>query len=154
MKPLPRLRIELIASRIAPRLLASATVATSVLAFLTIVQPLACAIAVCACGAIGLRAVRSAARPPLLMHVGIDRRIRVTLRNGRIVDGTVHADTSVGAGLTSIVWRRDAARWFRLADTLLVLPDMLPADDFRRLRVYLRYGRAADDAGTSGVSAA
>jgi hypothetical protein len=43
------------------------------------------------------------------------------------------------AALTSIVWRPDGARWSR---SILVLPDMLPPDDFRRLRVMLRYARS------------
>ena len=45
-----------------------------------------------------------------------------------------------------------------MAQTVLILPDMLPADEFRRLRVLLRYGRPvveeADDEDTSGRDAA
>ena len=44
----------------------------------------------------------------------------------------------MSAALTSIVWRPDGARWSR---SILVLPDMLAPDDFRRLRVMLRYAR-------------
>jgi hypothetical protein len=39
------------------------------------------------------------------------------------------------------VWRRDGSRWWARAPAIVVLPDMLPADEFRRLRVALRYGR-------------
>jgi len=50
--------------------------------------------------------------------------------------------------MTSIVWRPDGARWSR---AILVVPDMLPADEFRRLRVMLRYARSgrAQDAPAS-----
>jgi hypothetical protein len=93
------------------------------------------------------------AHPPLLLHVGVDRRVSVTARDGRTHDGVVHADTSMGAWLTTLVWIPDGARWYTPAKTLVVLPDMLPADDFRRLRVYLRHGRATPDPDTSGVAA-
>jgi hypothetical protein len=53
----------------------------------------------------------------------------------------VRAATYVGAWVTTIVWRPDGARWSR---AILVLPDMLPAEDFRRLRVMLRYARSGD----------
>jgi hypothetical protein len=39
------------------------------------------------------------------------------------------------------VWRPDRSRFSRAE---FILPDMLPADDFRRLRVLLRYGRNDD----------
>ena len=38
------------------------------------------------------------------------------------------------------MWRPDGARWSR---AILIVPDMLPPDDFRRLRVMLRYARSA-----------
>jgi hypothetical protein len=47
----------------------------------------------------------------------------------------------VGAWITTIVWRPD--NW-RLSRTILVLPDMLPDEDFRRLRVMLRYARSGE----------
>ena len=61
--------------------------------------------------------------------------------DGRLVAGHVRAATYVGAWVTTIVWRPDGWRWSR---TILVLPDMLPAEDFRRLRVMLRYARSSD----------
>ena len=59
--------------------------------------------------------------------------------DGRRVAGHVGASTYVGAWMTTIVWRPDARRWSR---TILILPDMLPHEDFRRLRVMLRYARS------------
>ena len=63
----------------------------------------------------------------------------VCMGDGRLVAGDVRASTYVGAWVTTIVWRPDGRRWSR---ALLVLPDMLPAEDFRRLRVMLRYARS------------
>ena len=53
--------------------------------------------------------------------------------------GRVHRDSYVGARLSTIVWRPFGRRRAR---AILILPDMLPATDFRRLRVLLRYGRS------------
>jgi hypothetical protein len=91
---------------------------------------------------------------PALMHVGNDRRMTVTDCEGRSHDGTILDDTFVGAWLTTIVWRRDGSPWWARTSAIVVLPDMLSADEFRRLRVALRYGGATardatsdDDAG-------
>ena len=61
--------------------------------------------------------------------------------DGRLTAGHVRSSTFVAAWLTSIVWRPDGAR---LSRTILIAPDMLPVDDFRRLRVMLRYARSAE----------
>jgi hypothetical protein len=70
--------------------------------------------------------------------------------DGRLVAGQVRSATYVGASLTSIVWRPDGAR---LSRTVLVLPDMLPDDDFRKLRVMLRYARSAVEQGVRASQA-
>jgi hypothetical protein len=95
---------------------------------------------------------RSAGRnAPASLHVGFNGRIAVTRRDGRVEEGAVLADSYVGRRLTTIVWRPEGA--YR-ARSLLILADTFPVDDFRRLRVVLRYGRALDAAsGTSGVDA-
>jgi hypothetical protein len=153
MKSVPRLRIEPRASRVGPVVLATVTIATGVLVACSVAEPTLCVIIVAFVAALGLRAVRKMSRPPPLLWIGIDRRVTVTMPDGRVHDGSVHSDTSVGACLTTLVWVRDGARWFVPARTLVVLPDMLPAEDFRNLRVYLRYGRDAADPDTSGVVA-
>ena len=61
--------------------------------------------------------------------------------DGRLIAGHVRSATYVAASLTSIVWRPDGARFSR---AILIVPDMLPEEDFRRLRVMLRYARNAD----------
>ncbi len=65
----------------------------------------------------------------------------VCMGDGRLVAGHVRASTYVGAWVTTIVWRPDGWRWSR---AILVLQDMLPAEDFRRLRVMLRYARSSE----------
>jgi len=91
-------------------------------------------------------------RVPALVHVGIDRTITVTDRRGRSRNGVVDASSFVGARLTTVVWRVSDAPWWRPPDVILFLPDVVPADDFRRLRIFLRYGRSAS-AATRGVDA-
>lgn len=76
-----------------------------------------------------------------------DRLLVVRMGHGGLVAGHVRSSTYVGARITTLVWRPDGAR---LSRGLLLLPDMLPDDDFRRLRVLLRYGNS--DA-TQGVPA-
>jgi hypothetical protein len=70
--------------------------------------------------------------------VSIDARgdIEVETR-GSPLRGTVRAGCFVAPWLTVIRWRRQGQCFDA---TILVLPDMLPADGFRRLRVLLRWG--------------
>jgi hypothetical protein len=79
---------------------------------------------------------------PALIHLGLDRRIAVTRRDGRTVEGRVLPASYVGARVVSLVWCPDGWPWWRPAPALLLLPDMVGADDHRQLRVVLRYGRA------------
>ena len=50
--------------------------------------------------------------------------------------GMVRAGSFVAPWLTIIRWRPDGGRWDR---TLVILPDMLAGEDFRRVRVLLRW---------------
>jgi hypothetical protein len=81
---------------------------------------------------IGPRAVRG-------LELRGDLTVVVVSGDGRACAGRVHRDSYVGARLSTIVWRPFGRRRMR---TILILPDMLPAADFRRLRVLLRYGRS------------
>ena len=65
----------------------------------------------------------------------------VCMGDGRLIAGQVRPSTYVGAWVTTIVWRPDDRRW---SHTILLLPDMLPEEDFRRLRVMLRYARSSE----------
>ncbi len=77
-----------------------------------------------------------------------DLTVLVVNGDGGACAGRVHRDSYVGARLSTIVWR-PFGRW--RVRTILILPDMLPAADFRRLRVLLRYGRS-DVAQTDSAS--
>jgi hypothetical protein len=80
----------------------------------------------------GPRAVRS-------FELRGDLTLVVVSGDGTATAGPVRRDSYVGARLSTIVWR-PFGRW--RSRTILLLPDMLPADEFRRLRVLLRYGRS------------
>lgn len=63
----------------------------------------------------------------------------IEIRSGASVrrTGVIRDGSFVAPWLTIIRWRPHGARFDR---TVLLLPDMLPPDDFRRLRVLLRWG--------------
>jgi toxin CptA len=154
MKAPLRLRLEPRPSRVGRVAIIAGCVATALVVALTPL-PLAAVVAgvaaIIAAGARGLWRC-SGSGVPALLHVGIDRRLTVTGRDGRSCAGAIVDDSYVGAMLTTIVWRADRQPWWRPAHTILVLPDTLAEDDFRKLRVFLRYGRSAAEA-TSAVDA-
>lgn len=84
-------------------------------------------------------ALRRGAWAVTALTLAHDRMVIVCRGDGALVAGHVRSATYVGALLTSVVWRPDDSRWSR---AVLVLPDMLPAEDFRRLRILLRYARS------------
>lgn len=84
-------------------------------------------------------ALRTGSRTVEALHLGGDRLVVVRYGNGRLVAGHVRSASYVSATLTAVVWRPDGARFSR---SVLVLPDMLPPDHFRRLRILLRYARS------------
>lgn len=155
MKTVPRLRLEPRPSRAAAAIIAAGCALT---AALVIALPMPLSAKIAAVPAIVATAIVGVSRcsgpgMPALLHVGADRRITVTDRGGCSRSGAVLDDSFVGARLATIVWRPDGARAWYPARTLLVLPDMLGTDDFRRLRVLLRYGRPAIEAGSNGLDA-
>jgi hypothetical protein len=141
MKPPPPLTVELRPSHRATALIVTAYAATAGL-LLALPLPAGACIAGAATIAVACAwALWQVAGPPAtaLLRVGIDRRIVVHARSGESRGGEIAADSCVGCSLTTIVWRPDGAACAR---TLMILPGMLAAEDFRRLRVMLRYGRA------------
>jgi hypothetical protein len=68
-----------------------------------------------------------------------DLTVVVVAGDRSVCAGRVHRDSYVGPRLCTLVWRPFGRRRAR---SILVLPDMLPAEDFRRLRVLMRYGRS------------
>ena len=77
----------------------------------------------------------------IALRLAPNRLIAVTLADGRVLAGYVRSSSYVSARLTTIVWRADGERRSRC---ILILPDMVCADAFRRLRVMLRYARSGD----------
>ena len=80
----------------------------------------------------GPRAVRG-------VEITAGLRIRAGYGDGTVRTGRVDRSTCVTSWITTLVWRPDGGRFTR---AVLILPDMLPSEDFRRLRVTLRYGRS------------
>lgn len=124
------IEVSLRPTRIVPACIAAATLATLALLAATPLRVdaailLATAVACLACPA--LRAARTA------RQLGIERggAVRVDGVAGELRDGSF-----VAPWLTLVRWRRAGARCDR---TVLVVPDMLPPDDFRALRVLLRW---------------
>ncbi|OLE20414.1 MAG: hypothetical protein AUG50_00730 [Betaproteobacteria bacterium 13_1_20CM_3_63_8] len=151
MKATPALRISLGASRSASALICLAWLATAALvAWL----PGAAALRGALVTGIGAHAIltmrhwatRSASHAIIGVELDADRAVCLTERTGRRIEGMVQPDSYVGALLTTLVVRPDGKRRLR---TIAVLPDMLPADDFRRLRLLLRLGHGSTTAADS-----
>ncbi len=155
MKRPPRLSVQPSPSRIACAFVAVCCVATAVLVVLLPMPWWAKAAGLLVVVGVGARAYRQCAARglPALVQVGDDRRLTVTWRTGTSSDGVVLDDTYVGAWLTCVVWRPDGMPWWQPARTLLLLPDTLPTDEFRRLRVLLRYGVPERRGASKGVDA-
>jgi hypothetical protein len=140
------LRIEL-----APSCLAAAAIVVFVIATAALVawlpgQPWLRAGGVIALGAYAIAimriwAYRTARRSIVLFVLGPNRHITITERGGRRIEGIVQADSYVGGVLTTVVMRPAGGRWSR---SIAILPDMLSAEDFRRLRVRLRLAQAPE----------
>ena len=84
-------------------------------------------------------ALRRGPRAVRQFEVRADLTVVVVTGDGNAVAGRVHRDSYVGARMSTLVWRPFGRLRSR---AILLLPDMLPAQDFRRLRVLLRYGRS------------
>jgi hypothetical protein len=92
----------------------------------------------------GLTLLRLSRRRAIHTVVGLevtdDLRGAIIERGGRRIEGTITAQSYVGANFASVLLRPDGRR---MSLAIPVFADMLPADDFRRLRVLLRLGRSA-----------
>jgi hypothetical protein len=143
MKSPPVLHVALSSSRCAALLVSGACVSTAaLLAWLPLPFVLRC-VGVIAVGGYAvwlLRrwAIRSSRRAIAHMEIGIDHRVALIDVEGKRVEGDVCVDSYVSAVLTTIVVRTSDSRFAR---TIAILPDMLPTDDFRQLRVLLRFGQ-------------
>ncbi|MBU6483488.1 MAG: hypothetical protein KGR23_01675 [Betaproteobacteria bacterium] len=104
------------------------------------------AIAIVAWAADRVRVVALRRSPRSVRRIELDGHLQIGVTTGGCAfdHGRVLPDSYVGARITTIVWKPDRAR---LARAILLLPDMLPPDDFRRLRILLRYGRSESTQG-------
>jgi hypothetical protein len=158
MPTAPRLRLELRPSRRLRRLLGGACAATAACAACLPLPWAVRLVLILAVLLIALRAVRTTLGRglPAVVHLGADRTLTATGQDGRSKSGVVRTESYVGPRFTIVVWRADTRSGLlrRGSATLLVLPDMLPPEEFRQLRVLLRYGRAqAASRATSGATA-
>jgi membrane-bound toxin of toxin-antitoxin system len=140
----PPVRVSLARSTIASAAIAALALATSLIVATLPLDPLFVGLALIAIAAwaidrvqvVGLRHGRRAVRS---FELRGDLTLVVVSGDGTASAGRVRRDSYVGARLSTIVWR-PYGRW--RSRTILLLPDMLPAEEFRRLRVLLRYGRS------------
>jgi toxin CptA len=141
----PPVRVALAPSLVASLLIASLACATcAVVATLPFdawqIAVANAGIALCAVDRVRVVGLRQGPRAVRGLELRGDLTVLVVNGDGGACAGRVHRDSYVGARLSTIVWR-PFGRW--RVRTILILPDMLPAADFRRLRVLLRYGRSA-----------
>ena len=140
----PPVRIVLASSRRALALIAALAAATcgviatlpfdrTLLAFATLV------VIVWAVDRIHVVALRHGPRAVRQFELRGDLTVIVVTGDGNALAGRVRRDSYVGSRLSTLVWR-PFGRW--RSRSILLLPDMLPPQDFRRLRVLLRYGRS------------
>ena len=140
----PPVRVALAPSLAASLLIASLALATCVVvATLPLdvrsIEVAIAAIVVWAVDRVRVVGLRQGPRAVRGLELRGDLTLVVVSGDGGARAGRVHRDSYVGARLSTIVWRPFGGWRLR---TILLLPDMLPAGDFRRLRVLLRYGRS------------
>ena len=128
-------------SRVGVAVMAAMAVATLALIFLT---PGPCALRIVAATWIACAALESIHAAALhrgrrgirAIHVIRAGEISVRDDGGAWQAGVLRDGSFVAPWLTIIRWRAQGGRFDR---TLVILPDMVPAEDFRRLRVMLRW---------------
>jgi hypothetical protein len=150
------LQIDLAPSRLAAAAIVVGIIATAALVAWLPGQPWWRAVGVIALGAhaialVRIWAIRTAPHSIVSLVLGPGRHIVLTERRGRRIVGVVQADSYVGGVLTTIVMRPAGRSWSR---SMAILPDMLSAEDFRRLRVRLRLAQAPDPIDSVGAKEA
>ncbi|MFO1324167.1 MAG: protein YgfX [Burkholderiales bacterium] len=137
-----------------PSRIAAAAIGVAALATLGVVlslpipawqqSALCVAVVAWALGAFRVTALRRSTLAVTELRLTADRALVARMGDGRLVAGHVRDATYVGAWVTCVVWRADGTRWSR---AVMLVPDMLPREDFRRLRVMLRYARSGAEQG-------
>ena len=135
------LQVTLVPSRVGAMCLASMVVATLIVIAVTSGSAALRVLAATwiACG--GLEALHTVvlhrgSRGARAIHVTRSGEIEVLTGTGGLRLGARRDGSFVAPWLTIIRWRPHDAYFDR---AILLLPDMLPADDFRRMRVMLRW---------------
>ncbi len=95
------------------------------------------ALAVAACSALRREACREGRGAVKRLVVDLAGRVEATGDDGATVSGRLSPGSFVAPWLVVVRWRPEGARFTR---TVLVPPDAVDADAFRRLRVRLRWG--------------
>ena len=140
----PPVRVVFATSRTALALIATLGFATCAVIATLPIEPAAIGLATIgvatwAIDRIYVVALRQGPRAVRELELRGDLTVIVVNGDGAPCAGRVRNQSYVGARVTTLVWR-PFGRW--RSRTILVFPDMLPAQDFRRLRVLLRYGRS------------
>ena len=133
--------IALVPSRSAPWIIGSAALATlALLAAAPGLVPLRILagtwVACASIEAIHSRALLRGRRAVRALRLSRDGEIELQDALGRWHEGIVEQGSFVAPWLTIVRWRGAGARFAR---TLPILPDMVPEEDFRRVRVMLRW---------------
>jgi hypothetical protein len=146
MRMPPSVHVALAPSRIAGTCIGVLAVATIALTLAMPLEPwlqaaLVVALVAWAAASFHVVALHRGRRAVTEIRVAPDLMLVACMGDGHLAAGHIRAATCVGPWMTTIVWRPDGQRVSR---TILVLPDMLPTEDFRQLRVMLRYARSAE----------
>lgn len=136
-----RVECEFQYSGVAALLVTGAAAATIALAVVTpmpwtVRAWVAAAVACAALEAVQRVARRRGARGVRAIRVSGSRDIELRFAGDRWIAGTVRDGSFVAPWLTIVLWRPDGA-WIDRA--VVILPDMVGAEEFRRLRVLLRW---------------
>jgi hypothetical protein len=152
----PAVHVTLARSRLAAALILALALGTCAVLAVLPLDPVVLALgmlvtAIWAGDRIHVVALRRGPRATRALWLTGDRLLVIRRGNDALVAGHVRSASYVGARITTLVWRPDGARVSRAE---LILPDMLAPDDFRRLRVLLRYGREEMDGRVTSDAAA
>jgi len=82
----------------------------------------------------------------IALNVNSSNQLQLILRNGKVLSVDVCRDSVVTPYLTVVSCKEQDANIFARVFTrhLLILPDMLDAETYRQLRVWLRWGKVSD----------
>jgi toxin CptA len=146
--PVPPLKIELKASRMLTAVLAFAHITVAALLLASGLEAVLAAPLMALLLAGGWRSIRHSARLMsssciVALEVTSDSRLSARMRNGRWMACEVLGTTFVASRLTLLNLRERGSNTVR---HVVVAPDGIDDDDFRKLRVWLRW-RAAEGAG-------